>query len=56
MNADFGGGQEALPRRGGPGERQAVVARTFGRLSLEEAAELERIIEEGCENVNEHGW
>lgn len=37
-------------------ERQAALARTFGSLSPEEADELERVIEEGCEQINEHGW
>lgn len=37
-------------------ERKAALARTFGCLSPEEADELERVIEEGCEQVNEHGW
>jgi hypothetical protein len=37
-------------------EREAALARTFGCLSPEEAGEMERIIEEGCEQVNEHGW
>jgi len=36
-------------------ERQAALARTFGCLSPEEADELERVIEEGCEQINEHG-
>jgi hypothetical protein len=37
-------------------EREAALARTFGCLSPEEADEMERVIEEGCEQVNEHGW
>ena len=37
-------------------ERDAALARTFGCLSPEEAGELERVIEEGCEQINEHGW
>ena len=37
-------------------ERDAALARTFGCLSPEEADELERVIEEGCEQINEHGW
>jgi len=37
-------------------ERQAALARTFGCLSPEEADELEKVIEEGCEQINEHGW
>jgi len=36
--------------------REAALARTFGCLSPEEADELERVIEEGCEQINEHGW
>ena len=38
------------------GEREAALARTFGCLSPEEADEMERVIEEGCEQINEHGW
>jgi hypothetical protein len=30
-------------------EREAALARTFGCLSPEEADEMERVIEEGCE-------
>ena len=37
-------------------EREAAVARTFGCLSPEEADEMDRIIEEGCEQISEHGW
>lgn len=37
-------------------ERQAILARTAGALSPEEADELERVIEEGCEKIDEHGW
>ena len=37
-------------------ERKAALSRTFGCLSSEEADELERVIKEGCEQVNEHGW
>jgi hypothetical protein len=37
-------------------ERQAVLARTAGALKAEEADELERVIEEGCEEIDEHGW
>ncbi len=39
-----------------PAERDAALARTFGCLSQEEADELERTIEEGCEQINEHAW
>ena len=37
-------------------ERDAALARTFGCLSSEEADELERVIEEGCEQINERAW
>ncbi|MBZ5617904.1 MAG: hypothetical protein LAQ69_04105 [Acidobacteriia bacterium] len=37
-------------------ERQAIFTRTSGSLSPEEADELERVIEEGCERVDEQGW
>ena len=37
-------------------DRDAALARTFGCLSPEEADELERVIEEGCEQIDEHGW
>lgn len=37
-------------------ERQAILARTAGALAPEEAGELERVIEEGCEKIDEHGW
>jgi hypothetical protein len=37
-------------------ERQSILARTAGTLSPEEADELERVIEEGCEKIDEHGW
>jgi hypothetical protein len=37
-------------------ERQAILTRTAGALSPEEAKELERVIEEGCEKIDEDGW
>lgn len=37
-------------------EREAALARTFGCLSREEAAEMERVIEEGCEQIKERAW
>jgi hypothetical protein len=37
-------------------ERQAVLARTAGSLSPEEAQTMEKAIDEGCERVDEHGW
>ena len=35
-------------------ERHAIIDRTSGALTSEEADELERIITEGCEQVDEH--
>jgi 2,3-bisphosphoglycerate-independent phosphoglycerate mutase len=35
-------------------ERHAIIDRTAGSLSREEADEWERIIAEGCEQVDEH--
>jgi hypothetical protein len=43
-------------KRIGDEERQAILARTAGALAPEEADELERVIEEGCEKIDEHGW
>ena len=43
-------------KRIGEEERQAIFTRTAGALSAEEADELERVIEEGCEKIDEHGW
>jgi 3-hydroxyacyl-CoA dehydrogenase len=37
-------------------ERQAILARTAGALAPEEADELDRVIEEGCEKIDERGW
>ena len=37
-------------------ERAAIIDRTSGSLSKEEGDELARIIEEGCEQVDEHDW
>ena len=37
-------------------ERQAILDRTFGSLAEEEAAEMERAIEEGCEQIDEREW
>ena len=37
-------------------ERKALLRRTAGSLSHEEADELARIIEEGCEQVDERDW
>jgi hypothetical protein len=37
-------------------ERQAILERTFGSLTEEEAAEMEREIEQGCEQIDERDW
>ena len=37
-------------------ERQALLAQTCGSLSEEDADAMEKAIEEGCEQINEHGW
>jgi hypothetical protein len=37
-------------------ERKALLRRTAGTLSNEEANELTRIIEEGCEQIDERDW
>ena len=37
-------------------ERQALLALTCGSLSPEDADAMEKAIEEGCEQINEHGW
>jgi hypothetical protein len=37
-------------------ERSAIIDRTAGSLTLEEGNEFARIIEEGCERVDEHDW
>jgi hypothetical protein len=39
----------------GRAEREAALARTFGCLSPEEADEMERVIEEGCEQIKGRG-
>jgi hypothetical protein len=39
------------PKRISEEERQAIFTRTAGALSAEEADELERVIEEGCEKA-----
>jgi hypothetical protein len=36
----------------GQEDRDAILARTFGCLSPEEADELDRVIEEGCEIIH----
>lgn len=37
-------------------ERVAIIDRTAGSLTPEEGDELARIIEEGCEQIDEHDW
>ena len=37
-------------------ERQAILTRTAGALSPEAADEMNRVIEEGCERIDESGW
>jgi len=39
-----------------PEERHAILTRTFGSLSPEDADEIEKAIEEGCERVDEQHW
>jgi hypothetical protein len=40
----------------GRAERTVILERTAGSLTAEEGDELARIIEEGCERVDESGW
>ena len=37
-------------------EREAVLARTFGSLSQEDADAMLKAIEESCEQIDEEGW
>jgi hypothetical protein len=37
-------------------ERTAILERTAGSLTAEEGDELARIIEEGCERIDERDW
>jgi len=37
-------------------ERQAILTRTFGSLSREDADAMEQAIEEGCERIDERDW
>jgi hypothetical protein len=41
---------------GGRLERKAALRRTAGSLTNEEADEMARIIEEGCEQIDERDW
>lgn len=40
----------------GQAEREAILARTFGSLSQEDAEAMRKAIEEGCERVDEQSW
>ncbi len=40
----------------GHAERAAIIDRTSGSLTKEEGDELARIIEKGCEQVDERDW
>ena len=40
----------------GSAERVAILNRTAGSLTSEEGEELARIIEEGCERIDEREW
>lgn len=40
----------------GSAERVAILNRTAGSLTPEEGEELARIIEEGCERIDEREW
>jgi hypothetical protein len=37
-------------------ERDAILARTFGSLSQQDADAMLKAIEEGCERIDEQGW
>ncbi len=37
-------------------EREAILARTFGSISQEDADAMLKAIEEGCENIDEQSW
>jgi len=37
-------------------DRQAILARTSGCMSQEDADMMEKAIEEGCEKIDEDGW
>ncbi len=39
-----------------PEEREAILARTFGSLSKEDADAMQKAIEEGCERIDERDW
>ncbi len=37
-------------------ERNTILERTAGSLTPEEGDRLARVIEEGCERIDEHDW
>jgi hypothetical protein len=37
-------------------DRQAILARTSGCISQEDAGTMEKAVEEGCEKIDEDGW
>ncbi|HEX7362973.1 MAG TPA: hypothetical protein VF283_20975 [Bryobacteraceae bacterium] len=37
-------------------EREAILARTFGSLSQEDAEAMQEAIEKGCETIDEQSW
>lgn len=43
-------------REGARAERLAALERSAGILTDEEGAELERVIEEGCEKIDVRDW
>ena len=43
-------------REGARAERLAALERSAGILTDEEGAELERVIEEGCEKIDARDW
>jgi hypothetical protein len=50
---DYARSLSEAPRRGVPG---AALLRFAGTMSPEDAAEMARVIEEGCEGVDLSGW
>lgn len=50
---DYARALSEVPRRGVPG---TALLRFAGTMSPEDAAEMARVIEEGCEGVDLSGW
>ena len=44
--------EDASPR----GTPPSALVRFFGRISAEDAKEMEAAIEEGCERIDQDGW